>query len=261
MKLSRYRRRLGTVLLATGVLFLAYGAAVYFWHDPATDLYARWKQHGLDGELEESFAEYRAPTGVTAAAAEPAAAGENAGTPSDPAAGDASAADGFAIRSAARRYFERLELGQPLGRIVIPKLGIDPVFVNGTRWGADLSRGPGRFPETELPGMGTVTAIAGHRTTFGAPFRHIDDLEPGDEITLELAYGTFRYSVTGHEIVDDEDWTEIRSLGFDTLVLSACHPLYSASQRWIVQARLTEVELPDGETYRPAPAASAEASG
>ena len=139
-----------------------------------------------------------------------------------------------------------------MGRLIVPRLEIDPVFVNGTRWGADLSRGPGRYPETSLPGLGTLTAIAGHRTTFGAPFRHIDRLKAGDEVVLELAYGTFRYRVVGHEIVDDEDWSVIEPRPYETLVLSACHPLYSASQRWIVYARLDRVELPDGSVYTPA---------
>jgi sortase A len=123
------------------------------------------------------------------------------------------------------------------------------VFVHGTRWGADLTRGPGHYAQTSLPGLDRVTAIAGHRTTFGAPFRHIDRLEAGDLITLELPYGTFEYRVFSHEIVDDGDWSIIEPRGFDALVLSACHPLFSASQRWIVYARLIGVETPDGASY------------
>jgi sortase A len=93
-------------------------------------------------------------------------------------------------------------------------------------------------------------AIAGHRTTFGAPFRHIDDLESGDLITLEMAYGTFRYRVFAHEIVRDNDWSILRPRGFDTLVLSACHPLYGSSHRWIVYARLAAVEDSPVGDYR-----------
>jgi sortase A len=154
-----------------------------------------------------------------------------------------------AITADARRFRAGLELGQPLGRIEIQKLGLDAVFVHGTRWGADLSRGPGHYDTTSLPGLGKVTAIAGHRTTFGAPFRHIDRLEAGDLITLEMPYGTFVYRVFMHEIVDDEDWSIVRPRGFDTLVLSACHPLFSASQRWIVYARLVGVKTPAGDSY------------
>jgi sortase A len=261
-RLRTLTRRLGTVLAVCGVLFLAYGATIYLWRDPVTDLYARWKQHQLAAELNEAFAQYRAdlppaesaPT-ETAPAEAPSATGDaQGGTPAPP---DTSVLE-QQIREAARKFYLGLELGQPLGRITIPRLDVHPVFVNGTRWGADLSRGPGRYTQTWLPGMGKVTAIAGHRTTFGAPFRHIDELEPGDLITLELPYGTFRYRVFAHQIVDDHDWSIIRPRGFDMLVLSACHPLYSASQRWIVFARLREVATPDGQRLQLPPAVSAE---
>jgi sortase A len=254
-------RRLGTVLAVLGVFFLAYGATIYLWRDPVTDLYARWKQHQLADELDEAFAEYRA--GVPATQPAPAATSPAESAPTTGKAQTAlppvdAAALAAELEKAAKEFYRALEPGQPLGRLTIPKLDIDPVFVNGTRWGADLSRGPGRYPETSLPGMGEVTAIAGHRTTFGAPFRHIDELEPGDLVTLELPYGTFRYRVFAHEIVDDEDWSIIRPRGFDMLVLSACHPLYSASQRWIVFARLREVTAPDGRTLSFPAAGSAE---
>jgi sortase A len=263
--MKRFRRRFGTVLIVLGVTALGYGATVYLWHDPVTDLYARWKQHQLSSQLEESFADYRASAGLPADL-EPAEAGDSAqpneaaapavpteSEQSAPAETEANAANVAALEAATLRaaetFYAGLEEGQPLGRITIPKLGVDPIFVNGTRWGADLSRGPGRYPETFVPGMGKLTAIAGHRTTFGAWFRKIDKLTEGDEIRLDLPYGTFHYRVTSHEIVDDEDWSVIRQRGFDTLVLSACHPLYSASQRWIVYARLVEVDLPGGASY------------
>jgi sortase A len=88
-----------------------------------------------------------------------------------------------------------------------------------------------------------VVAIAGHRTTFGAPFRHIDELRAGDTITLSTVYGRFSYRVFAHEIVAKDDWSIIRPRRSETLVLSACHPLYSARQRWIVYARLVASDL------------------
>jgi sortase A len=234
------------VLLVVGLVAMAYAAAVIFWRDPVTDLWARWKQHELAGELTRSFDSYRGALAAPAVVPE-----ETAAAPSDEVdAAALAAASAEEIARRARVYVAGLELGQPLGRIVVPKLGIDPVFVHGTRWGADLSRGPGHYERTTLPGLGGVTAIAGHRTTFGAPFRHIDDLKAGDPITLELAYGTFRYVVFSHEIVEANDWSIIEPRGFDLLVLSACHPLYSASQRWIVYARLVSVEVPKGVPYR-----------
>lgn len=256
--MPRVRRRLGTALIVLGVLALGYGAAVYFWKDPVTGLYTSWKQHQLDGQLEEAFADFRAEEGIAlepaAATVAPASTVDTAAeTAAPPAPDTATPAELMAdrTRTAAERFLKKIRPGQALGRMVIPKIGIDPVFVNGTTSG-DLREGPGRYPETSVPGLGELTAIAGHRTTFGAPFRNINELAKGNEIVLELPYGTFTYRVTGHEIVDDEDWSIIEPRPYETLVLSACHPLYSASQRWIVYARLDRVELPDGSVYTPA---------
>ena len=260
-KARRSLRRLGTAFMIVGCLSLAYGATVYFWKDPVTDLWAMWKQRGLASELDQSFAEFRATpsaevespaaqptTPSVASPAEPSA--EASGEPS-PAPPPPDAAAGLRVIAAdARRFQAGVADGEALGRLVIPELGIDPIVVNGTDWGRDLSRGPGLFPESKLPGAGRVTAIAGHRTTFGAWFRNIDDLEAGDAVSLALPYGTFRYAVVGHEIVDDGDWTILTPRSYETLVLSACHPLYSASQRWIVYARLVSVDRPDGTTVR-----------
>ena len=97
--------------------------------------------------------------------------------------------------------------------------------------------GPGRYRMTSLPGLGGTVAIAGHRTTHLQPFRHLDALRSGDSIYLEMPYGTFRYVVYADAIVDDHDWSILPPRPFEKLVLSACHPLYSASQRIIVYAR------------------------
>ena len=160
------------------------------------------------------------------------------------------ATEKLAVARAANELHEKLKLGKALGRITVPRMGLKTVFVHGTRWGADLSQGPGHYPQSSLPGVGRTMAIAGHRTTFGAPFRDIDDLRRGDSITVELPYATFHYRVFAHEIVDNDDWSIIRDRGFDTLVLSACHPLYSAKQRWVVYSRLVRVE-PAGGTPTP----------
>jgi sortase A len=149
----------------------------------------------------------------------------------------------------ARRFLRGLEQGQAFGRIHIPRIGVESIVVHGTRWGADLSRGPGHYERTTVPGLGKTVGIAGHRTTFGAPFRKIDKIKAGDEITLEMPYATFRYRVFQHEIVDEKDWSVIRNRGFDTLMLSACHPLYGSSERWIVYAKLVAVQPREGEAY------------
>jgi sortase A len=235
------RRGLAAGLIVLGSLLVAYAAVVVLWRDPVTDLYARWQQQRLDDALAQEFARFEpaavpsgpAPEGVIQSVQRQAAA-------PDPA---------VAVAADARRLQKRLRLGQPLGRITIPKLDVNAVFVHGTRWGQDLSRGPGHYPETELPGLGRTAAIAAHRTTFGAWFRDIDDLRSGDLIQLRLPYGTLRYRVFSHEIVESDDWGIIRDRRFDTLVLSACHPLYSSAQRWVVYARLAEVKPLRGPSY------------
>jgi sortase A len=237
---GRKGRRLGKVLIVLGVLLLGYSAAVVFWRDPATDLYARWKQHQLSGQLNDIFAEYASTATVPQPAKERSAL---------PTREELVQAEREEVEKAANRLKRRLKLGKPLGRISVPKLGLNAVFVQGTRWGPDLSQGPGHYPESSLPGVGRTMAIAGHRTTFGAPFRHIDSLKRGNQITLRLPYATFHYRVFKHKIVDNGDWRIIHDRGFDTLVLSACHPLYSAKQRWVVFAALYRVDPVKGVSY------------
>ena len=88
-----------------------------------------------------------------------------------------------------------------------------------------------------MPGEGELVYVAGHRTTYGAPFSDIDELEPGDAVSLELPYGTVEYRVTRHRIVDDNDLSVLETRGREELVLQACHPRFFASQRYLVYAR------------------------
>jgi len=146
------------------------------------------------------------------------------------------------VAKLAQRLVDESKPGDALGRIEAPGMdGLNMVFVQGTDE-ASLELGPGHYPETAMPGQGKTVAIAGHRTTYLAPFRHIDSLKPGDKITLKMPYGTFIYSVQKSEIVDPSDVGIIHNTGYERLVLSACHPLYSASQRYIVYARLVHTE-------------------
>jgi sortase A len=220
----RYAGRLGLVIAALGTLLVVWAIVILFFGDPVTALYQDWRQHQLAGQLNKEFRQFRPSVPLSI---------EKNKNPS-----------AAAVRTAARRFAHQISAGQAIGRIEIPRIGISKVVVNGTDWAADLSRGPGRYPQSSWPGMGKVTAIAGHRTTFGAPFRHIDELARGDRIRLLMPYGTFTYRVFAHEVVRSTDWSILRKRGFDTLVLSACHPLYSASHRWIVFARLASVTAP-----------------
>jgi sortase A len=220
--------------MLVGIVLVGYAAATVVWRDPITDLYARWQQHRLDDALAASIAEFTE--------SEAQLAGQRAG-----AVGAAHVSERRRQLIATAKRFERsLKVGEPLGRIVVPRLGLNKVFVHGTRWRQDLARGPGHYPQTGIPAVGQTVAIAGHRTTFGAPFRYINKLRAGDEITLELPYGAFHYVVFKDKIVDNGDWSITKSLGFDAVVLSACHPLYSAAKRWVVFARLSSVDTMDG---------------
>jgi sortase A len=109
--------------------------------------------------------------------------------------------------------------------------------IEGTKTG-DLRKGPGHYGDTPLPGQRGTVAIAGHRTTYGAPLRTIDKLRRGDPIQIEMSYGRFTYRVEKTRIVDPSEVSVKRRVAYDRLILSACHPLYSAAQRIVVFARL-----------------------
>jgi sortase A len=126
--------------------------------------------------------------------------------------------------------------GDAIARIEIPAIGVSEYVVEGTDTG-DLRKGPGHYPDTPLPGEPGTAAIAGHRTTYGAPFRDIDDLKPGKAIRLDMPDGRFVYRVQEVRIVDDSDLSVLEPVGHRRLMLSACHPLYSAAERVIVFAR------------------------
>ena len=133
--------------------------------------------------------------------------------------------------------------GDAIGRIEIPAIGSDDFVVEGTDT-ANLRKGPAHYPETPLPGERGTAAIAGHRTTYGAPFRDIDDLRHGNVIRLDMPYGRYVYRVERIKIVDDSDFSVLRTVRYDRLVLSACHPLYSAAQRVVAFARVVRREPP-----------------
>jgi sortase A len=141
------------------------------------------------------------------------------------------------------------EPGDVLGRIRIPTIGVDWIVQEGIPLRL-LNRGPGHFPATPFPGQAGYSAIAGHRTTYGAPFNRLDELQAGDEIEVETLQGTFRYEVIDQP-PDDEGVTKAHAIvrpwetelvedigGQDLITLVACHPEYSARQRIVVQGKL-----------------------
>lgn len=141
----------------------------------------------------------------------------------------------------ARREAHQVGTGDAIGRITIPKIGASYIIVQGTDE-STLEKGPGHYPGTAFPGLGQTVAIAGHRTTYLAPFRHIDALKPGDRIVVRMPYAQFTYIVQYHKIVLPTALWVTRDVGYERLVLSACNPLYSAAQRIIVFARLGQVK-------------------
>ena len=148
-------------------------------------------------------------------------------------------------------------VGQPVGFIEIPAIDLTRVVVEGVSK-AELKQGPGHYPGTPLPGQPGNSGIAGHRTTYGAPFNRIDERVPGDEVVLTTPQGRFVYRVVPGPAgggqpwytVDPSDVSVLADVGDDRVTLTACHPKYSAEQRIIVHAVLeTPVAAP-----APAPA-------
>jgi sortase A len=142
-----------------------------------------------------------------------------------------------------------LQPGDPIGRLQIGRLGLSIYVVQGTDDG-DLKRGPGHYVQSGLPGQGRLIYIAGHRTTYLAPFAHIDDIQSGDYVTLTVPYGTFTYRAVRHYIVPANDLAVLRNTGKEILRLQACHPRFFATHRYIVDATLVSFKPPDGPLVR-----------
>lgn len=135
--------------------------------------------------------------------------------------------------------------GTGFARIEVPSVGIDDIIVAGVSR-EDLQKGPGHFPQTPMPGQLGNSALAAHRTTYGAPFFDIDKIAPGDEIIVTLPYGRFVYTMTSYEIVGPSDIEVIATTDptVARLTLTSCHPAYSARERYIVYADLDPAQSP-----------------
>ncbi len=219
----------GTVLAAGGLLAAAWAFTVWKWQDPFTALYTSHAQASLEREYRREAAKYQAPVPVKKEV--PLAVEQQR------------------IQHAATRYREQLHRGDAVGRLHVPQLGLDDILVEGTDH-ASLTKGPGRYTRSYVPGEGQLIYIAGHRTTYGAPLAHIDRLEKGDEVRLEMPYGTFTYKVSGHVIVPADDVERLQSDGREEIALQACHPRFFATERYIVYARPVAVKPRGGKVYR-----------
>jgi sortase A len=216
---------LAVALITAGVVILVDVAATLLWQEPASSLYASVRQHSAASALDDTENGF------------PDAADRRA----------VSDVHGERRKAAAlaQRFAAGVSNGDPIGRIVIPSIGVDIVVVQGTSTG-DLTQGPGHYPATPFPGERGTTAIAGHRTTYLAPFRHLDSLDGGDEIELRMPYGTLDYRVQRIRVVEPTDLGILHRTGYQRLVLTACHPLYSASQRIVAFARLDRISAVPG---------------
>jgi sortase A len=220
--MHRLARILSTTLITAGIIVLLDAGVTLLWQEPVSAAYASLEQGQASDELSDLESRF-------------------------PASGDLAALSGVEGDAAQAKvladlFEKRIQLGDALGRLQVDRIGLNTVFLQGTSTSI-LQRGPGHYPTTQLPGQGGTVAIAGHRTTYGAPFGQINEIRDGDEIRLVLPYARFTYEVEKHEIVDPGDVEIINRVGYDRLVLTACHPLYSAAQRWVVFARLRTVEI------------------
>jgi sortase A len=222
---SRVLGALSALLVALGALALLDAAVTLVWQEPISALYTHFEQDRLGGALR------------AVERAQPTVAERRvlASLPDER----------RRIAFLARRLERHTLQGEPVGRIDIPSIGADFVIVQGTHTAA-LEEGPGiyskaSFAQASFPGLPGTTAIAGHRTTFLAPFRHIDALREGDHITLRMPYARFLYTVTSQRVVQPTDVeAAVDNVGYTRLVLSACTPLFSAAERLLVFARLSE---------------------
>ena len=212
--MRRTVRSVGALLIVGGVALVAWAGVTWAWEDPFTSLYTKREQGRLAESYERRAEAFRGSARLVAET-------------------------GPDLAEAARRYRVELTTGDPVGRLRIPRLGVNMVVVEGTDT-ESLKRGPGHYADSFLPGQGELIYVAGHRTTYSAPFARIDSLRPGDRVVFQVPYGTFEYRVTGHRIVASTAVGVLRSRHREEIAMQACHPRFFASQRYIVYAKPIE---------------------
>jgi sortase A len=224
---KRPLRIAGTVLAGAGILACLWAITVWQWQDPFTALFTMAQQRQLASAYE-----------VRAAAYVPTVAKSAHGRD-----------ERLAVARAARRYRLSLSRGDPVGRLIVPRLSLNAIVVNGTDH-ASLTKGPGRYLGSYMPGERQLVYVAGHRTTYLAPFAHIEQLRPNDSISFELPYATFFYRVRRSVVVPAGDISRLRSRAYEVLALQACHPRFFATHRYLVYAKPSLVVPRSGVPYR-----------
>jgi sortase A len=220
----------GRVLITLGLLLLLF-VAYQLW---GTGIYEARAQNDLEQQFKESLERSGAATSTTSTTSPTTTTEPDNPTVSTTLAPLAAPPEGDVV-----------------ARISIPRIGVDKFVVEGVDVD-DLRKGPGHYPTTQIPGHEGNSAIAGHRTTYGAPFGDLDQINPGDEITVVTVQGKFLYKVTEQKVVDPSE-VSVLDPSLDparpghqlaTLTLTTCNPKYSASQRLIVHAELSPQQTP-----------------
>jgi sortase A len=238
----RVTREVGLALITLGVIVLLF-VAYQLW---GTGIAEAHSQAALKKSFNAAVAAHQAADSPTIG---PASGAATAARPAAPASGSASPTPAP---------------GGALDHLVIPRIGLDAFVVQGVGE-EDLRRGPGHYPQTVLPGQNGNAAIAGHRTTYGAPFYSLNELKAGDPISLtDTAGRTFVYRVTGPpRVVSPDDVSVLDATPFPQLTLTTCNPRFSATSRLVVMARLTgraplpATPAPTGTTASPSTASPA----
>ena len=247
LTLASILNALGRTLIGAGVVILLF--VVYqLW---GTNLQEARSQSALEDRFADTLAGVeRIDPDVLAALARPAPSTSAVGAPESPTTTPAPPP------TVPRELVELLapSEGAPVALLRIPKIGVEKVVVHGTSV-QDLRDGPGHYAETPLPGQKGNAAIAGHRTTYGAPFHNIDQLRPGDRIEVDTVLGSATYVIDAEPfIVQPEQVEVLDDQGDNRLTLTSCHPKFSAAQRMIVTAKLEGEPLPDIDLSAAAPA-------
>jgi sortase A len=208
--------------MCSGVLLLLDAGLTLAWQEPVSAFMAGREQAALQDELDGLDKQVEADKRSLA--------------PLD------SLIDGKAqMKQLARLQRRRDRKGDPVGRLKMLAIDRSYVVVEGTDLGT-LRKGPGHYPKTPLPGEGGTVGVAGHRTTYGAPFRTVNKLKRGDELEMDMPYGRFFYRVDKTQIVKPNAFWIVAKRKREMLVLSACHPLYSAARRIVVFSTLVRSE-------------------
>ena len=238
-RVRRLARIAGTVTIVGGALTLIWVVVVWRWEDPFTAIQTYFAQKDLRADYARRSRVFQLTLPVD---------------------GKHSAAVAWrAVGRAAHKYDASLRTGDPVGRLKIGRIGLSIYVVEGTDH-ESLKKGPGHYPASKLPGQGHLVYIAGHRTTYLAPFSHIDDIRIGDYMTMTVPYGRFTYRAVRHYVVPADDLAVLRPTGKEILRLQACYPRFFATHRYLVDANLVSFS-PSGASVTYQRGQSSAASG